>query len=223
MAARPLLLGHRGARTSRSTGENTFAAFDLSLQHGCDGFEFDVRLTGDGRTVVCHDAKVRGVTVSRATCKQLLHLPRLEEVIRRYGPRGFLDIELKVAGLETKVLAALREHSPEQNYVISSFLPEVARELKARSPVVPVGIICDQASQLSGWPKLPVEYVMVHKSLITRRLVQAIHSAGRKIFAWTVNDKVSMLRLASWGVNAIISDNSRLLVRTLGQFDKTAS
>ena len=38
--------------------ENTFASFDLALEHGCDGFEFDVRLTGCGRAVVCHDPKV---------------------------------------------------------------------------------------------------------------------------------------------------------------------
>ena len=50
---RPLLLGHRGAR--RVAPENTFFAFDKALRAGCDGFEFDVRLSSDGRGVVCHD------------------------------------------------------------------------------------------------------------------------------------------------------------------------
>ena len=168
-----------------------------------------------GRALVCHKVKVDGVTVSRATGKQLVHLPCIEEVIGRYGRRSFLDIELKVRGLESRLLAALREHPPERNYLVSSFLPEVVLELKARSGAVPVGIICGKASQLMRWRELPVEYVIVHKALVTRRLVQLIHSAGKKIFAWTVNDKKSMLQLAGWGVDAIISDRPGVLVRTL--------
>jgi glycerophosphoryl diester phosphodiesterase len=211
----PLLLGHRGAHTASAIVENTIAAFDRALEEGCDGFEFDVRLTGCGCAIVCHDAKVNGVVVSQAQRSQLPRLPRIQEVLRRFGARGFLDIELKTAGLETKLLSTLRDYPPERDYVISSFLPEVVLELKARSEVVPVGIICAKASQLMGWRKLPVEYVIVHRTLVTRRLVQLIHGAGRKIFAWTVNDKRSMLQLAGWGVDAIISDKTELMVKTL--------
>src|SRR5277367_2023526 len=104
MSDLPLLLGHRGARASTSVRENTRASFDLAMEHGCDGFEFDVRLTACGRGLVCHDPKMDGVTVSEATADQLLHLAVLEDVLERYGQRAFLDIELKVPGLESKVL-----------------------------------------------------------------------------------------------------------------------
>jgi glycerophosphoryl diester phosphodiesterase len=211
----PLLLGHRGAGVSSSVAENTFVSFDLALEHGCDGFEFDVRLTGDGRALVCHDPKVGGVMVSCAQPQQLLDLPSLEDVLRRYGRRVFLDIELKVKDMETTVLAALREHTPERGYVVSSFIPDVVMELKARTPVVPLGIICDKPTQLIRGRKLPVEYVIAHQSLIDRKMVQEIQGSGRRVFVWTVNDKKSMLRLASWGVEGIISDDPQLLVRTL--------
>ena len=120
--------------------------------------------------------------VRRATCKQLLHLPQLEDVVRRYGPQGFLDIELKVKGLEARLLTALREHPPERDYVVSSFIPEVVLELKARSALVPVGIICGKPRELMAWRKLPVEYVIVNKSLITRRLVRLIHDCWAEDF-----------------------------------------
>src|ERR1700686_4832774 len=109
MSDLPLLLGHRGARSSTSVPENTPASFDLALEHGCDGFEFDVRLTGGGRSVVCHDPKVDGINVSQATTNQLLHLPLFEDVVQHYSQRAFLDIELKVPGLESKALNCLRE------------------------------------------------------------------------------------------------------------------
>jgi glycerophosphoryl diester phosphodiesterase len=214
MLPRPLLLGHRGVRV-KSIPENTTAAFDQALADGCDGFEFDVRLRGSGRVVVCHDAKVDGIAVSAADSTQLRQLPQLQQVLSRYRQRGFLDIEIKVAGMESKVLAALREYPMERDYVVSSFLPDVVLALKSRSEIVPVGIICQKPSQLAAWRKLPVDYVIVHKSLVTRKVIQTIHLADRKIIAWTVNDEASMLRFAGWGVDAIISDKTQLLAKTL--------
>jgi glycerophosphoryl diester phosphodiesterase len=211
----PLLLGHRGARASTSVSENTPASFDLALQHGCDGFEFDVRLTGCGRSVICHDPKVDGVTVSQARAEQLRHLPLLDDILQRYGQRAFLNIELKVPGLESKVLGMLREYRMEEEYVVSSFLPEVVKELKTRSAKIQAGIICDKTGQLAGWRETPVEYVIPHHSLVTRELVQEVHSEGSKVISWTVNDRDTMLRLAAWGVDGIISDDTELLVRTL--------
>src|SRR6202451_3269371 len=103
MSDRPLLLGHRVARASTSIPENTPASFDLALEHGCDGFEFDVRLAGGGCCVVCHDPTVDGITVSGADANQLTHLPLLDDVLRRYAQRAFLDIALKVGGLESNI------------------------------------------------------------------------------------------------------------------------
>src|SRR5580658_922914 len=110
--ALPLLLGHRGARASASVPENTPACFDLALQHGCDGFEFDVRLTQCGRCVICHDAKIDEITVAQAGRDQLKHLPELGNVLVGYADRAFLDIELKVTGLSSPVLIALSENAP---------------------------------------------------------------------------------------------------------------
>jgi glycerophosphoryl diester phosphodiesterase len=211
----PLLLGHRGARAFTSVPENSFASFDLALQHGCDGFEFDVRLTGCGRAVVCHNPKVNGITVSRAQAHQLCELPQMEEVIDRYGNRVFLDIELKVRGLEPKVLAALRGYRPQRDYFFSSFIPDVILELKTRSAGVSLGIICEKVTQLARWPRLPVDYVIAHESLVDEQLIAKVHKAGRRLFTWTVNDRAGMLRAAKLGVEGIISDETELLVNTL--------
>ncbi len=211
----PLLLGHRGARSVKSVPENTFASFDLALEHGCDGFEFDVRLTADKQAVVCHDPRHGRTTIARADSPRLADLPRLDEVLRQYGQRVFLDIELKVIGLESIVLAALRDHRPERGYVVSSFLPAVIMELKVRSAAVPTGIICDKARQLASWHKLPIDYVIAEKNLIKPSLVEEVHATGRKLFAWTVNDMKSMRWLARWEVDWIISDDTQRLVRTV--------
>jgi glycerophosphoryl diester phosphodiesterase len=215
MSIRPLLLGHRGTRSTSNISENTIDSFEKAIEHGCDGFEFDVRLTADDSAVVCHDDAISGVKISLANRSELVQLASLEDVIRRYHRRVFLDIELKVPGLEGIVLQVLRDHPPERDYVVSSFLPNVVTDLRARSATVPLGIICEERAQLALWRQLSVNYVVVRQDLVDDHIVREIHNAGKKILVWTVNEKQSMLHFAHLGVDGIISDDTELLVRTL--------
>ncbi len=221
MARLPLLLGHRGARASTGTPENTFASFDLALEHDCDGFEFDVRLAACGTAVVCHDPKVGKLAIASSQSRKLPQLPRLTDVIERYGGRAFLNIELKVKDLESKVLSALAEFPPQRGYVVSSFISDVVMDLEARSSSVAIGIICETPAQLACWRKLPVDYVIPEQSLVDESLVLDVQRAGLRIFVWTVNDPEAMRRLAAWGVDGIISDDTQLLVGTLRSAPRT--
>jgi glycerophosphoryl diester phosphodiesterase len=217
MRNRPLLLGHRGTRGVRSIRENTFAAFDRALGDGCDGFEFDVRLTADGRAVICHDSCFENVTIAKAETSQLCDLPTLEMVLERYASRAFLDIELKVIGLDDCVARALREYCPVHGYVVSSFLPEVLRTMHHNNRDIPLGFICDRQDRVGLWRELPVQHIIPDHRLVKRELIEEAHAAGKKIFAWTVNANADMLRMAQWEVDGVISDDTPLLVRALGR------
>ena len=210
----PLLLGHRGARASRSVAENTLASFALAMEHGCDGFEFDVRLSASGRAVISHDDQVQGLTLSKTARDEQLPLPVLRQVLEAFAQRAFLDIELKVPGLESELVLCLHNHPPERGYVVSSFLPDVLVSLHALHSAIPLGILCERGVQLKRWRDLPVNFVMPHHTLITKQLVKELRGADKTVFAWTVNEKDAMLRLWEWGVHGIISDDTQLLVRT---------
>lgn len=210
----PLLLGHRGARASRHIPENTLASFGLCLQHGCDGFEFDVRRSSDGVAVVCHDPVSCGLEIEKAAAKMLV-LPSLEEVLGQFAARAFLDIELKVAGLEQPTLAALGKHPPQKRYVISSFLPEVLKIIHQLDSAIPLGFLCEAPEHLKGWRQSPAEWVIPEVRLAGRELIQQVRAAGKKVMVWTVNDSETMRKLAAWGVDAIISDDTELLVRSV--------
>jgi glycerophosphoryl diester phosphodiesterase len=215
MDTRPLLLGHRGARGEKPVPENTLASFDLALASGCDGFEFDVRLSADGQAVVCHDPKTRGLEIAQSSDQQL-GLPSLREVLARYRSTAFLDIELKVPGLETMTLDLLREPVPARGFVVSSFLPEVLQAIHALDAITPLGLICETRVQCARWPELPVEYVIPHRSLVRQELIAEIKAAGKKIFVWTVNLPEDMERYSQWEVDGLISDDPKLLALTLG-------
>ncbi len=212
--SRPLLLGHRGARALKSIPENTLASFDRALADGCDGFEFDVRLTEDEEAVVCHDAKVSGYDVSRTLAKQASQLPRLRDVLQRYRD-SFLDIELKVKGLERILLDLFLRHKPRNGFVVSSFQPGALKSVRALDATIPLGLICESKTQLRLWSELPVQYVIPHYDLAEPDLVRKIKGAGKKVFVWTVNDPADMKRFADCGVDGIISDDTSLLCRTL--------
>lgn len=227
--ARPLLLGHRGAR--RTSRENTFAAFDLALAHGCDGFEFDVRRTRDGHCIICHDPHLAGLELAATSYRDLVAAwrarardaanefspPTLPGVLFRFAATAYLDIELKVSGLEESVLEALRVKPPERGYCVSSFLPAVVTRMRELDAVVSLGLICDKPSQLARWPALPVSALFLQYKLITAMLLRDLRAAGKQVFAWTVNEAPRMRALAALGVDGIISDDTQLLAETLGK------
>lgn len=213
-SSRPLLLGHRGARGVKSIPENTIASFDRALADGCDGFEFDVRLTADSEAVVYHDPKIAGFQLSRATAKQVPQLPRFRDVLQRYRD-SFLDIELKVKGLERITLDLFLRHKPRRGFVVSSFLPTVLKFLRAEDATIPLGLICETKTQLRLWSDLPVEYVISHHALADPELIRKVKGAGKRLIVWTVNDPPDMQRFAESGVDGIISDDTTLLCRTM--------
>ena len=74
MTNSPLIVAHRGA--SAYAPENTLAAFQMAIDAGCDGLEFDVRLAADGVPVVIHDSSLKRTgdidqKVSRLTSQEL--------------------------------------------------------------------------------------------------------------------------------------------------------
>ena len=211
---RPILLGHRGA--SKYAPENTFEAFDLALQHGCDGFELDARLTSDGKALICHDRDRNGKLLADCVAEKFPGLLAMEEVLRRYVDRAFINLELKVEGLHDALLAAYNAHRPER-FLVSSFKPEALIALYGLKAGFPLGLICKTEQQLSVWGQVPLDALIVHSSLVTEELRSLTRNAGKQLFVWTVNRQGDMLHFADMGVDGIISDDTALLGKTFGQ------
>jgi glycerophosphoryl diester phosphodiesterase len=223
LPAQLLLLGHRGAR--RYAPENTIVGFDLALVHGADGFEFDVRGASNKQSIICHDPRLNRLVVRKHTFKQLQASfaapeewpPSLEDVLDRYARSAFLNIEVKVRGMEYVVARAVKRVRPQRGYFISSFLPGVVRKLHLVDRSLVLGALAQTRWQLRRWRILPVTYVVPHYRLLSPRLIEKLHAAGKIVVTWTVNDPRQMLRAARIGVDGIISDDTKLLVETLGQ------
>lgn len=108
-----LIVAHRGA--SAYAPENTLEAFELALAQGVDVLELDVHLTRDGKVAVIHDETLDRTTDGRGpvrahTMREIQALdagawfgarwrgarvPALGDVLRAFGDRAWLDIEIK--------------------------------------------------------------------------------------------------------------------------------
>ena len=223
-----LLLGHRGCRGEFT--ENTIAAFDHAMESGCDGFEFDVRLTADAVPVIWHDARLRGRFLSRQCwgalrerClvsrlgRRVIALCELEEVLTRYRQVAFLDIELKVRGMEAQVAELVRRYRPERGFMISSFRRPMLLEVHRIDPTLPLGFIFDRMPREVVWSGLPVQYVKPSARLVTAARVKQFHAAGMKVLTWTVDGPAMARRMAEAGVDGMIADDPVMLAAERGQ------
>jgi glycerophosphoryl diester phosphodiesterase len=230
-----LLLGHRGCRGEIT--ENTFAAFDHAIESGCDGFELDVRLSSDAVPVIWHDARVRGHFISRhgfgrlrekcLTAGRLRHRPvfelcRLEEVLVRYAHVGWMDIELKVRGLEAQVAGLLQRYRPARGFVVSSFRRPVLLELHRLDPGLPLAYIFDRMPRTKVWSDLPIQFVKPSTRLVTAARVRQFHAEGKKVLVWTVNHPSAMRRLTEAGVDGMIGDDPVMLAKTWAETPEAA-
>ncbi|MGC8633880.1 MAG: glycerophosphodiester phosphodiesterase [Candidatus Limnocylindrales bacterium] len=206
---RPLRLAHRGDH--RRLPENSLAAFRAALAiPGCDGLEFDVRLSHDGVPVVLHDAtlaRVQGRPERAAdlTAAELdpLGVPTLAAVLGAAPAPAFLDIELKEdPGMAViQVLRAAR--GPALDFAaVSSFEPIALERVRAAAPTWRCWLNADdmQSATLALARDLGCAGVAAEWHAINRRAVERARAMGLEVVAWTVRRRATFRRLAELGV-----------------------
>jgi glycerophosphoryl diester phosphodiesterase len=234
----PMVFGHRGASTGAP--ENTLAAFQLALQKGAQGIEFDVKLTADGEVVVLHDQTLDRTTDASGdlrsyTLQQLSsinagswfnrefsgeQIPTLRSVLEIFSEHLLLNIELTNYAspsdpLPEKVAGIVNEFDLRGRILFSSFNPGVLRRLKNILPVYPIALLTlpGLPGALSGkiYPLFTrFDALHPHYSTVTRKMVCDFHEANKRVHTWTVNKPADISRLLSLGVDGIITDDPTL-------------
>jgi glycerophosphoryl diester phosphodiesterase len=217
-------IGHRGAK--REHPENTLAAFKTAFERGADAVELDVHATRDGVVVVNHDptvgssfgaqsskpiAELEWKLLSNAATSAKMRIPTLSDVLAIAPAAGTVYVEIKGAGIEAHVAEILVE--TKVRCAVHSFDHGAIRRMRELAPNVPRGILFDrrpgdvgqsmrEAGARDVWPEW---------KLIDKPLVDAVHAAGGRVIAWTVNDAAAARRLVTLGVDGVCTDDVRLL------------
>jgi glycerophosphoryl diester phosphodiesterase len=223
----PSIIAHRGA--SGREFENSRAAFTRAIELGADGVELDVHSTEDGIILVHHDAELPGFgPIGHLKYTQVLEsrlangetIPTLPEVLNLLGTMDvYVEIKTLSAGFDNAMLSVLDEGPSPDRYAIHSFDHRIVARLGARRPALQRGIL------LSSYPLDPVALLTAagaatlwqDQRLIDKAMVDAIHLAGHRIIAWTVNKPQDALRLAGLGVDGLCGNYPDKLRSTLRQ------
>jgi glycerophosphoryl diester phosphodiesterase len=218
---RPAIIAHRGA--SRAFHENTLRAFRKALELGVDGIELDVQCTRDGVLVVHHDPAIlirRGqaeelIPLARLSTAELAEfrcssgdsIPTLEEVFQEVGERATIYVEVKAAKVEALV-AALLDRFPRVESAVHAFDHRIPVGVRALRPQTAIGLLSASypldVRGVVSWSDAAV--LWQHADLIDEPLVNAVHEAGLRLFAWTVNSAPHARQLAAWGVDGLCTD-----------------
>jgi glycerophosphoryl diester phosphodiesterase len=236
----PLVIGHRGA--AASAPENTLAGLRRAKVLGCTWVEFDVRLTGDGVPVLCHDSRLDRTTngsgwVSAHTLAAVRscdagswfdptyageRIPTLEEALLLCAELDLgANVELKadrgwqypVAAAVAAALQQLHGHPPA--VLVSSFHRSGIFKVHDLAPDIPRGILFRVVPR--NWAEIAARFdcTMIgadHRRLRPRRIA-AIRAAGYALAAYTVNDPARARLLFDWGVTSVFSDAPDIIRR----------
>jgi len=220
-----LRIGHRGARAYEP--ENTLLSFKKAVEIGVDAVELDVRKTKDNQLVVIHDADVKRTTdgkglVSELTLKEIKEfsaekgekIPTLKEAFDFLDKKVKIVIELKEAGIEEKVLLAVRENGLQKNVVIVSFSEEVLRKVRDLDKEVETGLIyVKHSNPVKAALELKASYLLPLYRFTHTANVQKAHENGLKVIVWTINKLEEVAEYTKKGVDGIASDKPDILIQ----------
>jgi glycerophosphoryl diester phosphodiesterase len=219
------LIAHRGGRGFGT--DNTLEAMENAVRAGVRAIETDVRATGDGRLIICHDATVWGHAVKRTPYDQLIvHSPRrplLSEVLERLAGWVRFNIEIKEAPAG-EVAEALELYGIALDTVVTSFDKDIIEAYKEKSPSAVTGLLYrmsyPQDKKLHRARELGAGIIAPHFTAIDEKLVAEAHSLGLEVCAWTVNDEDDFRKLHGWGVDTIITDHYLRMERLLEELEE---
>ena len=153
-----------------------------------------------------------------------------------------VHLDIKQPGYEEAVVETLRRHKMEDHGLVSTtFSVSFARRLAVLAPALtraigyPTRPVRVARFRWPGWltrlgaaalrqvrPRgVPLliraarDALSLHHSLCSPAAVRAAHALDAPVLAWTANDPSAVRRLAAAGVDAIVSDDPGMALRTL--------
>ena len=245
-------MAHMGFAPSPRVPRNSMAAFAEAAKLGFQYIETDVRATRDGVPVILHDRNLNSLAgpIDKLNWRDIPSgalgdgesIATLESVLRTW-PSVRFNIDIKARSAIRPTVDVIERMNAHDRVLIASF-SDFRRRLAIRS--LSKAIATSAGSRViltfvftaiigcqtfASWALRDVDCLQLPARrlgvpVITPRLVQAAHAAGRQIHAWTVDNPREMSRLLDIGVDGIISDRGdelREILIARGEWQATQS
>ena len=230
----PRTVAHRGA--GKLAPENTLAAMRLGASYGYTAFEFDVKLSADGKSFLLHDTTLDRTTngsgrADALTLGELAQLdagswhgsmfageplPTLASVFRYFRSNNFTaNVEIKpTPGREWQTGAAvatdvkaLAQGMPVAP-LLSSFSETALEAARLVAPELPRALLVDvlPADWLERLQRLDCVALDTNHRELSAELIASAHAAGFRVLCYTPNDPERVEQLLKWDIDSVITD-----------------
>ena len=224
--------------------ENTLPAYIKAWEQGVDAVELDVRETKDKRLVCIHDDSLARVSESEYTISQETldvlktvdvgnsrskkftntYIPQLKEAFDCKPEKSKIFIEIKPSKISFNELNEMVETGviSKKNTHFLGFYPTVVKNLierfdiPATLSIIPAFFDYDYKKIRSLLEKSNSFGISQHMdSKKSMNLIKKFKDEGKYCITWTVNNKKYMRDLLEIGVDAIITDNPKKLMKVI--------
>jgi beta-glucanase (GH16 family)/glycerophosphoryl diester phosphodiesterase len=228
-----IVIAHRGAWKTKKLPQNSIAALKESIDLGCHGTEFDIRITADDSLVVNHDATHFGIAVESTPYKILAEkklkngeiLPTLRSFLiegmkNNLTTKLICEIKPSTIGVEKsryiaqKVVDLVKDLGAEKYVEYISFSYDVLLKIKEVNPNAITQFLegnknPEQLKQ-DGINGLDYHYSVYQKN---KSWIQSAKDQGLTLNAWTVNKPEDMDWFIASGFDYITTDEPELLLK----------
>ena len=233
----PEIVAHRG--DSVNAPDNTMPAFEMAALEHPAWVELDVQQTKDGVILVSHDDDLQRVSGTRQYIHELTYdeirqidvgswfskeygyvrLSTLDSVLKLFKDSGTrVMVEIKYTGfgdhVEESVLDIINENGMHDQTLIISTHPGTLERIKELDPSM---ITC--YTMFVAWEHIEdipfADWYTVEEGNIDPGLVENVHAAGGRVYAWTVNSQETVQYLIDCGVDGMLTDNPVLMKRVI--------
>lgn len=227
---------YRGSE--RKAPENTVSSIRAAISDKADYAELDVQTTKDGQIVLFHDNNLKRMAKSNKKIRDLTYdelcqfdigsyfssdfagekIPLLKDVLKEAKGKIKLNIELKPMTqdeydyMAQEVSDLVTEEGMEKQVVITSMTYDILQRIKNINPRLKTGYII--MVSVGDIENLNVDFFSIENASINAKTVYLLHSMGKKVHAWTINDKEDAKEMISMGVDNIITDDVELIKQT---------
>ena len=234
----PLRIAHRGASGRGLAPENTLAAFEKALDIGVDMLEIDVRVTGDGQLIVLHDPSLDRTTDCEGIVREMgldeirqadagdgERVPILGEVFDLARNRAPILLEIKSDFIAERVVQAIADAQIEEQVVVQSFNPQTVERVKRLAPHLPSSLLIGELPTtpsrvrarrlVSQVLEVGANTLSIWHATLTPSLIEEMRKRGIAVWAWTVDEEITMRDLAMMGVQGLVTNYPDVLNNVL--------
>lgn len=207
------VVGHRGAAGLEP--ENTLRSFRKAIDLGADWIELDIHMTKDGELVVIHDDNVDRTTDGEGpVCNLSLEeirglnaglgekIPTLQEVVDLARGKIKVDIEIKQAGVESRLVDLLLNNDFLKSAIVTSFKMDYLKNVKKLCDAVSVGaIIGERPEDLIGFLEhlkrdIRADSVFASTRAISPDAIEIMRRMGFRVGVWNTDTFRDIRRFA---------------------------